>query len=187
MELAMQLGISVVLGLLPEVLYFTLFLSYTKNIKEKRLRLGILISVAYVLCMFIQRYQVIYYVGFVTLVYLILKLLYRKKTQIIDIFVFSISTVYLTLISIICFCFVKEDYSNYYIMIIINKILLFIPFILRNKFNILYKKYCRFWNRNDNEKRPVKSITLRNVSLISLNLFICVINIVCLYIIKIIQ
>ncbi len=187
MELVMQLGISIILGLLPEVLFFTLFLSYTKNIKEKRLRLGILISVAYVLCMFIQRYEIIYYVGFITLVYLILKLLYRKKTQIIDIFIISLAFMYIALTSALCFYFVKSDFSNYYVMLIIQKILMFVIFIFRNKFNSIYNKYCKFWNRNDEEKRPIKSITLRNVSLITLNFLIFIVNVLCLYILNIIK
>lgn len=182
-----QLLISIVLGLLPEVLYFTLALIYTKNIKEKRLGLGILISVAYVLCLFIQRYQVIYYVAFITLVYLILKLLYKKQTQIIDIFVFSIIFSVLCLLSTLCYFVGLKLNINYYVSYIILRILMFMPFIFKNKFNVLYKKYCSLWNRNDKEKRPIKSITLRNVSLIILNLFISAINIVCLYITNLIQ
>ena len=177
MELFMQLLVSIVLGLLPEVLYFTLFLSYTKNIKEKRLRLGILIAVAYMLCMFIQRYQIIYYVGFVALVYLILKLIYKKKTQIIDVFIIEISQLYLAITTFLMFIFLKTDLSNYMLLYVINRILLFIPFIFKNKFNILYQKYCKFWNRNDKEKRPIKSITLRNTSLIILNIGIFLMNI----------
>jgi hypothetical protein len=177
MELVMQLGISIILGLLPEVLYFTLFLIYTKNIKEKRLRLGILIAVAYAICMFIQRYEIIYYVGFVSLVYLILKLLYKNKVQIIDIFVFSISTLYLTSLSYISFIFLNKDLSNYFILLFASRIFLFIPFLFKSKFNILYKKYCGLWNRNDNAKRPIKSITLRNISLVIINLLIFIINI----------
>ncbi len=178
----LQIIISFILGLLPEVLYFTLFLIYTKNIKEKRLGLGILIAVAYVLCLFIQRYQVIYYFAFIGLVYLILKLLYRKKTQIIDVFVFSIIFGILCLLSTLCYFAGLAFNINYYICYIILRILMFVPFIFRNKFNILYKKYCSLWNRNDKQKRAIKSITLRNISLILLNLFICAVNIVCLYI-----
>lgn len=171
-----QLLMSIILGLLPEVLYFTLFLIYTKNIKEKRLRLGILIAVAYVLCMFIQRYQLFYYLLFIALVYLILKLLYRDKIQIIDVFVISSSTILLTIFSYLYFIF--KDYFNYYVLLAMNRILLFLPFIFKDKFNMVYKKYCKLWNRNDNMKRPIKSITLRNISLIIINLLIFIINIV---------
>lgn len=179
-----QIAVSIILGLLPEVLYFTMFLICTKDIKEKKIRLGILISIAYMICMFIQKYKLIYYVLFIALVYLILKLLYKEKTQIIDVFVFSISTFYLTMLSYFMSKILNEDLSNYYLLLFISRVFLIIPFIFRNKFNVLYKKYCLLWNRNDNIKRPIKSITLRNISIISLNLFIIVINMGCLYILN---
>ena len=39
--------LSIVLGLIPEVLYFTLFLSYTKNLKGKKIRLFVLTFILY--------------------------------------------------------------------------------------------------------------------------------------------
>lgn len=169
--------VSILFGLIPEVLYFTLFLIYTKNIKEKRIKLFIAISIAYFACLLIQRFKLMYYLAFVVLTYIILKLLYKNKTQITDIFVFSISTFYLTIISYICFLFLKDDKSNYYLFYLLDRIIMFIPFIFKNKFNILYKKYYRLWNRNDKENRPIKSITLRNISLIVINFIIVFMNI----------
>lgn len=180
--MVLQILMSIILGLLPEVLYFTMFIICTKDIKEKKIRLGVLISIAYILCMFVQRYKVIYYILFIVLVYAILKLLYKKKTQIIDIFIISITYLYLTIISLFCFMFVKSDLSNYYIISIINRILLGLPFIFKNKFNLLYKKYCSLWNRNDKPNKVIKSVTLRNISLILLNFLVFIINITCIYI-----
>ena len=173
--------VSILLGMIPEVLYFTLFLIYTKGLKEKKIRLCLLIAIAYFLCLMINRFKLVYYIGFLFLIYLILKLLYKKKAQITDIFIINLSFIYIGLISYICSLFVKEDYSNYYLLCIIDKILLFVPFIFRNKFNIWYKKYYSLWNRNDSIKRPIKSITLRNLSLIGLNMFIFICYIVFLY------
>ncbi len=183
----MQLLMSIILGLLPEVLYFTIFLIYTKNIKEKRLKLCILISIAYALCMFIQRYKLIYYILFIVLVYIILKILYKDKTQIIDIFTFSFSTIYMTLLSYICFIFLDKDYNNYYLLMTLDRIFLFLPFIFKNKFNNIYRKYCSLWNRNDNIKRPIKSITLRNISLITINIAIFLMNIYAILVINFIK
>ena len=179
--------LSVLLGLIPEVLYFTLFISYTKNIKEKRVKLFLLISVAYFVCMLIQQYQLIYYIIFVLLIYLILKLLYKKKTQIIDVFIIGLSYLWITLLSIILFVLLKNDLSNYYMLYIVDRIFLFLPFLFKSKFNILYKKYCNLWNRNDKEKRPIKSITLRNISLILLNSVLFFLNIVIINIINFIK
>lgn len=176
--------ISILFGLIPEVLYFTLFLIYTKNIKEKRIKLFLLISIAYFLCMLVQQYNVIYYILLIALVYIIMKILYKNKTQIIDVFVFSLSTVYLTLLSYLGFILFNDDLSNYYTLYTIARILLFVPFIFKNKFNLLYKKYCKLWNRNDKEKRPIKSITLRNISLIIINIVIFFMNVYAISIIK---
>lgn len=182
-----QIILSIFLGLIPEVLYFTLFITYTKNIKEKRIKLFLLISLVYILCMFIQRYKIFYYVLFIVLIYLIMKVLYKKKTQILDVFVISIGAIYMTIVSYIGFCFFNEDLSNYYIMMLIARILLFLPFIFRKYFNILYKKYCKLWNRNDDEKRPIKSITLRNISLVTINIAIFLMNLYAISVINFIK
>lgn len=169
--------LSIILGLIPEVLYFTLFLSYTKNLKEKRVKLFLLISIAYFICILIQQWQILFYILWVALTYFALKILYKKKAQIIDIFIISLAYFWLAFISLVSLFFLKKDYSNFVMLSIIARIFLFLPFIFRNKFNILYKKYCKLWNRNDKEKRPIKSITLRNISLILLNGFIFIANI----------
>lgn len=173
--------IGVVLGLIPEVLYFTLFLSKIKNLTGKRVKLFLLTSIAYLLCIMIQQYKILYYILFIVSVYVILKLLYKKKTQIIDIFIISILAIYLTITSYICFKFVTEDFSNYFLYLFIHRIILFFPLIFGKGFNKLYKKYYSLWNRNYNRKQPVKSITLRNISLILLNLFIFILNLIILY------
>lgn len=172
----MRFLFSVLLGLLPEVLYFTLFIIYTKNIKEKRLKLFLLICVIYFICLFIQKWQTLYYVILIALIYIILKIMYKKKVQIIDIFIISLMCLWITFLSFVMLFFIKEDYSNYWQLYIINRVLLFLPFLIKDKFNILYKKYYKLWNRNDKEERPLKSITLRNTSLILLNSFIFFMN-----------
>ena len=175
---------SLLLGMLPEVLFFTLFLVYTKNIKEKRFKLFLLITLIYFACIMVSRFKTLYYVFFIILIYLALKILYKEKTQIIDIFVFSLSTIYLSLIGYMCSRFVNNSYFIYYIMLIINRGLLFIPFIFKRNFNKLYKMHCELWNRNDKIKRPIKSITLRNLSLVILNSFIFILNIMIIYVIN---
>lgn len=181
-----QILMSVLLGMLPEVLYFTLFLKYTKNLQEKTAKLGFLIGIAYILCMFIQRYQEIYYIVFIALTYGILKLLYKNKAQIIDVFIIAVAAIYITLVSAFCFSFVNNNLILYYIMAIISKICLFVPFIFKRYFNKLYKAYYGLWNRKYNETHKIKSITLRNISLIVLNILICVIGFLCLHITNII-
>lgn len=174
--------LGILLGLIPEVLYFTLFICYTKDIKEKKIKLGLLISVIYVICILLDMYKILYYTLFMFLIYLVLKLLYKKQVQIIDLFVVGIAEGYLALLSLLIY-FPKNNFQ-YYICYIINRILLILPFIFRKKFNIIYKKYCSLWNRNYEKKQPIKSITLRNISLLSINLIILLINIIIIYILE---
>ena len=179
-----QLVLSIFLGLIPEVLYFTLFITYCKNIKEKRIRLFLFISLAYVLCMFIQKYKIFYYVLFIALIYWIMKIVYKEKTQIIDVFVISLGLSYVCLISFICSRFLNDNLNKYHLMLTINRIILFLPFIFKHKFNKYYKIYCLLWNRNDNVKRPIKSLTLRNISLMLFNSLIFLINLATINIIN---
>lgn len=176
--------LSILLGLIPEVLYFTLFLVYTKNLETKRIKLFLLISIAYLISVMLSRFVIIYYLLFLILIYAILKLLYKKKTQIIDVFIIGLAYFWVTFLSFIIIKFANKDFSNYYILYIINRILLFLPFIFKNKFNKIYKKYYEFWNRDYSNNRVIKSITLRNISLILLNGFIFLINITIINIIN---
>ena len=169
--------LSILLGLIPEVLYFTLFLIYTKNLKDKRIKLFFLIAIAYFLCILVQQLVVLYYLALMVLIYLILKLLYKSKTQIIDVFIISIMCLWITILSFISILCVAPNHSNYWFVYVMDRVLLFLPFIFKGKFNSIYKKYCQLWNRNDKEKRPIKSITLRNISLIILNGFILFMNV----------
>ena len=171
--------VSIFIGMLPEILYFTLFLIYAKNLKEKKIRLFFLILITYIMCITIIKFRLMYYLCFIFLVYIILKVLYKQKTQVTDIFLFSISTLYLTILSFLIY-FAKNQ-TTYIVCLILDRLFLFLPFIFRNKFYEIYKKYCSLWNRNDKEKRPIKSITLRNMSLVLINIIILSINIVCLY------
>jgi len=177
--------LSILLGLIPEVLFFTLFITYTKNIKEKRIKLFLLLAIVYFLCVLVQNLQILFYTLLIALFYLVLKLLYKNKIQIIDIFIISIAYLWIMLLSTVMLFLLNSDRSNYYYLYIIDRILLFLPFIFKNKFNKIYKKYCKFWNRNDEEKRHIKSITLRNISLIAINLTIVIANIIIVEIIKV--
>lgn len=180
----MRILLSIIMGLIPEVLYFTLFLIYTKKLNEKRLKLFLLISVSYFICILVQKLQILFYILLIALIYISLKILYKKKTQIIDVFIISLAYLWIAIISAVSLLFLTDNQYSFYILYIISRILMFIPFIFRNKFNILYKKYCKLWNRNDKEKRPLKSITLRNTSLILLNGFIFLLNITIINIIN---
>lgn len=162
--------VSILLGLLPEVLYLTLFLTYCKNLKTKRIKLFILLAIGYILLIMICRYQFLFYVAYIIYSYLVLKFLY--KSHISDVFVCSIGLGYMTISAFIGSLFID---SNYMLSYLLARLLLFSIFIFKNKFKILHSKYLSLWNRGENKK--IKSITLRNISLVLLNLLIMLFNI----------
>lgn len=174
--------VSIVLGMLPEILYFTFFIIYTKNIKEKRFKLLGLIALIYFLIIFLVPYKIIFYTIFIFLLYGILKLLYKEREDKIDIFVIAFATGYLSVASYFCFNFFNKDLSNYNMLYVVNRILLFLPFIFRKDFNKIYLKYRMFWNRdegkdiNKNIKKRPRAISLRNMSLIAINSIIIFMN-----------
>lgn len=167
---------SLLLGMLPEVLFVTFFLILTKNIKEKKLKLFSLLMVGYVLLIMICRFQLLFYVLYIAYTYICLKILY--KSHIIDVFVCSLAYAYLTVCSLVGF----KVTSNYYVGYLIHLIMLYAIFIFKNKFNFLYTNYKKLWNRNDKQK--IKSLTLRNISLLIVNIVIVLVNVLLLIAIK---
>lgn len=143
--------ISLLLGMIPDVLYFMLFIIYAKNIKEHKLKLFIMLAIGYILLIMICRYQYIFYIAFVLYIYLIIKWLY--KSQINDLFIIILAFMYLTIIGYIFYVLI-HDYTIYYI---VDRILLFLPLIVfKNKIRNVYLSYSKMWNRND--KNKIKSL-----------------------------
>lgn len=163
---------SLICGMLPEVLYFTLFLVFTKNLKEKRLLLFSLLAIGYVVLIMLCRFQWLFYLAYIVYSYLVLKKLYNS--HIIDLFVYSVAFSYLMLISFILKILLFDNF-NYAVYYIIARICLFLPFIFRHKFNIIYEKYKSLWNRKAGNK--IKSVTVRNSSVLFINIMIVLINV----------
>lgn len=160
--------LSLILGAGLDSLYYTLFILNSKNINKNKLLLFIIIFISYILLFMIVRYNMYLYLIFYIIIYITLKIIY--KAQIIDYFVLIISGTYYLLISIFCYYIIPV----YTVALIINKLLLFLPIVLNNTLNKIYLIYSKMWNRNYNNKMPIKSLTLRNISLVILNSFIVI-------------
>lgn len=162
--------VSLLMGMLPEVLYFTLSICFIKDIKKQRLKLFSLIVIGYIVLIMVCRFQLLFYLGYIVYVYIVLKKLYKSK--IIDLFIVSVVSAYLTLVSFISFKLI----DTYMLAYLINRLMLFIPiFILNYKLNDFYNVYYRLWDRHEGNK--VKSITIRNISLVFINMLIVIFNI----------
>ena len=162
-------NVAIFLVAMPvEILYLTMGMCYAKQIKEKKVLFYILLLVSGVLCFLISRWQLWYYIAYLGSAYLIMRKLY--KSHISDLFVFLIFFAWIAVTSYTGFMLFHNIVYTY----IFQRILMFGIFIFRGKFNKWYKTYRELWNRRDDKR--IKSVTLRNISLICINVFIVFMN-----------
>lgn len=164
-----------------EPIYFALFLIIGKDLKNKRLLLTCIMIFEYYMLTYIFPFNVWFQFIYTFIVFVDLKFLYKEKAQITDIFLFAASSIILIILSAIIFLMHLYIFKNYYIAIIINRIILFsFLYLSKNKIRNIYKKFYSYWNRHNNPK-ALKSITLRNISVISFNLMFWIINLGMIY------
>lgn len=172
----MQNIIMIFLEKVLEAIYFAVFLITGKNIKEKRLLfIGIMIFEYLMLKHFIH-YSVNFQLAYTFMSYVNLKVIYKEKAQITDVFLFTAASIVLIVISAIFALLTYFVIKNYYICLILSRVVLYVllikgRYIIRNK----YIEFCSLWNRHKNPKK-IKSLTLRNISVIVFNFMFWLIN-----------
>lgn len=160
-----------------EALYFSLFLIVGKNLKERRLLFITIMVLEYLALTSILQFNIWIQIIYTFMSFVNLKVLYRDKAQITDIFLFAVASIILILISFTCGIILFNKPDLYYIMLIINRTLIFVfLFIFKNKISVIYNRIIKYWNRNK-EHTKIRSLTLRNISVIIFNLMFCIINI----------
>lgn len=170
---------QLLLGQIPEAIYFALFMIFTKNLKEKRILFTILMILEYVLLKLAFPFNMWFQVSYTFATYIILKVLYKEKSQIIDIFTFGISSIILMVVSI-AVCLLFRD--NMVVIVVLSRLLMFtFLFVFKNKLNRIQNLYKLLWNRNDKQSKKIKSTTFRAVNAVMFNLMFYVINICLLY------
>ena len=166
--MVMSFIISLLLGMLPEVIYITAMTSYLEGMKTKRIRLFLLNCLGYIVLIMICRFELIFYIAYIIYLYWVLKL--NFKVHITSFFMISVVFSSIAWVSFIC-----SFWSNYYVGYIISRFMLVILYLCRDSFYILYRRYKACWNRNTTHK--IKSLTLRNCSLVFINITIIVFNV----------
>ncbi len=167
-----------------EPIYFSLFLIIGKDLKNKRLLLTCIMIFEYYMLTYIFPFNVWFQFIYTFIVFVDLKFLYKENAQITDIFLFGASSIILIASSALIYLIILVTIKNYYVVILLNRIFIF-AFLYFNRKNIrnIYKKFYSHWNRHNNSK-ALKSITLRNISIISFNFMFWIINLGMLYFIK---
>lgn len=166
--------LETMLGQLPESIYFAIFLIATKRIKTKRILFLILMIIEYLLLKQLFEFNIWFQVSDCFMTFLTLKVLYREKAQVTDIFTFGIASIILIFSSMITYLLFKP---NMLLVAISNRLLLMLFLVIT--FNKLYKiqnLYKSLWNRNDSIKKKMKSTTFRSLNIVVFNLMYYIIN-----------
>ena len=169
--------LEICLGQIPEAIYFTLFLIYTKQLKTKRVILLVVNILEYVLLFNGLAYNIWAHIIFFVTEYLLLKILYKEKSQITDIFTLGIASVILIITSGILYMIFWKFTNNYLLYVIVHRCLLFgLVFMIRHTLPKIQNIYKRLWNRDDSKHKPIKSTTFRALNLVVFNISFFVIN-----------
>lgn len=163
----------ILFGILPEVLMFSLFLIFAKDLKENRILLTLQIFAIYLFLKLILGHTIYFNLIFIFSVYILLKILYKQKAQITDIFLMNFTSILLTALSCLTYFFIP----NYFVSMIVNRLLIVIVILLAKKYlRGLFVKFNSCWNRNREKPNKIRSLTLRNISIISFNVAIFIID-----------
>ena len=159
-----------------EAIYFSIFLIIGKRIKEKRILFTLVMIFEYVMLTNFIEYNVWFQLIYTFMSYINLKVFYKEKAQITDIFLFTAASILLIVVSgcfaMLAYCLIK----NYYVCLILSRIILFsVLFKIREQIKDKYKDFCSLWNRH-NKPNKMKSLTIRNISIILFNLMFWLIN-----------
>lgn len=166
------------LGQIPEAIYFSIFMILTKSLKEKRAIFIILMIIEYVLLKMFIPYNLWFQILYTFMMYIILKILYKNKAQIIDIFTFTIGSIFLIITSILC-CLLLPN--NMILISCVNRVMIFtFLFMFRYKLREIQNLYKLLWNRTNRAKR-MKSTTFRSMNIVIFNLLFYAINVCIIY------
>lgn len=168
--------LEIILGQLPEAVYFAIFMMLVKGLKEKRFVFIVGMIVEYLLVLNVLPYSIWSYVLYFILSFLLLKILYKDKSNVTDIFTMGIASVIIIIVSIFSYFIVSLFSTNVIIGNLCQKaILFFIILVYKSylpKINNIYKK---LWNRSKHSYK-IKSMTFRVLNLIVFNFSFVVIN-----------
>lgn len=171
--------LEIILGRVAEALYFSIFLILAKRLKTKRIIFMLLMCFEYLLLYQLFPYAVKFQISYTIMTFFILKILYKEKAQITDIFTFGIASIFLIITSIISFLIFKE---NMVYVAIANRLIIFISlYIARNKLYYIQNIYKKLWNRNDDIKKKMKSTTFRSLNIVVFNIMFYIINLGMMY------
>ena len=168
--------LQLLLGQIPEAIYFALFMILTKSYKNKRALFIGLMTGEYVFLKHFITYSTWFHVIYFVLAYIIMKILYKDECNVTNIFTLGIASIFLIISSFISYTITYFTCKDMMVCAIINRILLFIGlFLFRKYLPKLNNLYSKLWNRGKH-KYKMKSTTFRALNLVIFNISFFVIN-----------
>jgi len=172
--------ISIVSILLESFLIYYLFVKI-KKIETRKLSFFIGIIISYilsgVLISFNYHLQIYQYIIFNIFCFIVTKIIYKEKIFLLDFIIIGYIGIILTLLNF-PFTFL---YSNAFITLIFASLIsrifiLFATFLIgRLNLNKYYNLFIELWDRRDDGR--IKAVTVRNISLVVLNIGLYISNI----------
>jgi len=167
----MEILMGIFLGLLPESLYYGLFLIFAKNIKYKRVLLIAIIFLSNFLIKIFIPFMLWGVLIFIALMYLTLWLLYRS--HFIDVFLITVAGIISVIVGTIVFYAIPNEILGW----LLGWISLFACVtVFKKHINKLYKVYLSVWDKSDNPK--IKSVTVRNISCVMFNILLIAVQLI---------
>lgn len=178
--------LEILLGQVPEAIYFALFMIFSKRLDRRRGLLITLMTIEYILLLNVFPFSIWSHILYFVVSYMLLKMLYKEKVQITDIFTLGIASFGIIIFAIIAYIICLPFTINVIVGNIIQKIIMFFClYIMRNKLFKIQNMYKIFWNRNDKIPKPIKSVTFRCINLILFNvMFFIIHSYIIIYIIR---
>ena len=168
---------KVFIELLPEAIFFSLFMIFAKNLKEKRLLFVMLTCIEYLLLFKAFPFSMYSKIGFFIVTFIILKMLYKEKSQITDVFILAVASIIIIISCAIPSFLVIYNILDYKIYAVITRVIMFsILLVSKNKISNIQKVYKKIWNRNDKVKKKIKSVTFRSANVVIFNIMFFIIN-----------
>ena len=107
--------LEIFLGQIPEAIYFALFMIFAKDLKEKRILYILLMVIEYLLLKHFIKYNIWFQILYTIMQFVILKVLYKEKSQITDIFTFTIASIILILSCLVLYFIIWKTINNFII------------------------------------------------------------------------
>lgn len=166
--------LSILLGLLPEGIFFAWFVIGAKRMKKNEAIHFAVFSIAmFVIVGTILSYSIWFYLFIIVALYISLKVL-CKSTEFLDLFLLTIPFLLFGIAGYPCYYLAEILPSwlppNLTTLIINRLVIIIILSALYPHLNKWYNAYKRLWNRHKDNK--IKSITIRNISILLCNVLI---------------